>query len=329
MYKLHYYIFKLFLLVFLSTLLIIILLAISFEFIFNAIDNIGLIWKQAAKSTVLSLELAIPISFLISLCFLNIKISKSFELTVIRALGISRVKLYKPIFYFSILCGLTIYWNQSFLAPLFKAELIKDYKNVAQNWNIEKNKISYFEENYQKAKERFVLFFHNSEEGIYKIENYSENKLQQIFKITDNEVIKENTSSQNTPYFKEQVPTNFTLVNEANFFYLHFTKLFNLAFIQKYNPVFQYIFFQKIADIISVFIIILICMGKLSHPRNSDLESNTLIAICLTLLFIVTNQLGFFIFEAGLANQFFAAFGNSFIWISFIIIREIKNYVIK
>ena len=327
MYKLHYYIFKLFLLVFFSTLAIIILLAISFEFIFNAIDNIGLIWKQAAKSTVLSLELAIPISFLISLCFLNIKISKSFELTVIRALGISRVKLYKPIFYFSLLCGLTIYWNQSFLAPLFKAELIKDYKNVAQNWSIEKNKIIYFEENYQKAKELFVLFFHNSE-GIYKIENYSENKLQQTFKITDNEVIKENKSPKNSFYYSD-LTSNFALVNEANFFYLKLTKLFYLAFIQRSNPVFQYIFFQKIADIISVFIIMLIFMGKLSHPRNSDLESKTLIAICLTLLFIVTNQIGFFIFEAGLVNQFFAAFGNSLIWISFVVIREIKNYVIK
>ena len=121
--------------------------------------------------------------------------------------------------------------------------------------------------------------------------------------------------------------------------FLNFTELLPLAFFilgaQK-NPVFLIYFFfsqkkkAKIADTyFLVLIILLILLGKQSHPRNLNLELNTVSHACIAILFLFTNQVGFFIFEAKVASAFFSAFGNYFFWILFLITRSLSYQIRK
>ena len=120
MFKLHFYIFKSFVTTFVSVLFSIIVLVGVSDLIFNYKPNLhsfNILIENIIRSSIFSLEIAIPLSFIAAFCFLNIKFNKNFEINAARVLGISRVKLIRPIFYFSIFCGSLLYFNQSFLAP--------------------------------------------------------------------------------------------------------------------------------------------------------------------------------------------------------------------
>ena len=104
MFKLHYYIFKFFFTIFLAVLFSIIALVGFSDFIFNykpSIHSLSWLVENIIRSSIFSLEISIPLSFIASFCFFNIKFSKSFELNATRTLGISHTQLIKPIFYFS------------------------------------------------------------------------------------------------------------------------------------------------------------------------------------------------------------------------------------
>ena len=71
-------------------------------------------------------------------------------------------------------------------------------------------------------------------------------------------------------------------------------------------------------------LVLLILLGKPPHPRNLNLELNTVKQACIAVLFLFTNQLGFFMFEARVVSTFFAAFGNYFFWTIFLIARNLS-----
>ena len=56
------------------------------------------------------------------------------------------------------------------------------------------------------------------------------------------------------------------------------------------------------------------------EEKKSLLEKNA----CIAVLFLFTNQLGFFMFEARVVSTFFAAFGNYFFWTIFLIARNLS-----
>ncbi len=315
MFKLHSYIFKFFFTIFLAALFSIITLVALSDFIFNykpSVHSFSWLIENIIRSSIFSLELSIPLSFIAAFCFFSIKFSKSFELNAARVLGISRQKLIRPIFYFSVFCGFLLYCNQSFFAPLWNADLLKNYYNFTQNWLISGDKIIYSKTQPQKD-----IFIFSQKKKELKIEKYNSQKLEKTYLIQGDSI----QSHPSSPETQTTVP-QFNFSNENNFFYLNFSELSPLAFGKQKNPVFQYIFFQKIADILSIFFILLILLGKQPHPRNLNLELNTVTQACIAVLFLFTNQLGFFMFEAGVASAFFAAFGNYFFWTIFLIARS-------
>ena len=159
MFKLHYYIFKFFFTIFLAVLFSIIALVGFSDFIFNykpSIHSLSWLVENIIRSSIFSLEISIPLSFIASFCFFNIKFSKSFELNATRTLGISHTQLIKPIFYFSIFCGFLLYFNQSFLAPTWNASLLKNYYNFSPNWLVSGDKIIYSK---TKAQTDIFVFF--------------------------------------------------------------------------------------------------------------------------------------------------------------------------
>ena len=322
MFKLHFYIFKFFFTIFLAVLFSIIALVGFSDFIFNykpSVHSLSWLVENIIRSSIFSLEISIPLSFIAAFCFFNIKFSKSFELNAARALGISRAQFIKPIFYFSIFCGFLLYFNQSFLAPTWNASLLKNYYNFSPNWLVSGDKIIYSKTQAQKD-----IFVFSQEERKLKIEKYNNRLLEKTYLIQDNPV----SSSLDSSETQTTLPQlNFSLKN--NFFFLNFTELLPLAFGAQKNPVFQYIFFQKIADIFSILIILLILLGKQLHPRNLNLELETVKQACIAVLFLFTNQVGFFIFEARVASEFFSAFGNYFFWILFLIARSFSYKVSK
>ena len=301
MFKLHYYIFKFFFTIFLAVLFSIIALVGFSDFIFNykpSIHSLSWLVENIIRSSIFSLEISIPLSFIASFCFFNIKFSKSFELNATRTLGISHTQLIKPIFYFSIFCGFLLYFNQSFLAPTWNASLLKNYYNFSPNWLVSGDKIIYSK---TKAQTDIFVFFPKKlyqKEKELKIEKYNNRLLEKTYLIQDNSVIILPNSSETQTTLPQ---LNFNLKN--NFFYLNFIELLPLAFGKQKSPVFQYIFFQKIADIFSILIILLILLGKQLHPRNLNLELETVKQACIAVLFLFTNQVGFFIFEARVASE--------------------------
>ena len=316
MFKLHFYIFKFFFTIFTAVLFAIIVLVGFSDFIFNYKPNVhSLSWlgENIIRSNIFSLELGIPLSFIAAFCFFNIKFSKNFELNAARVLGISRAKLIKPIFYFSIFCGFLLYFNQSFWAPVWNARLLKNYYNFAPNWLISGDKIIY-----SKTTPQTDIFVFSQKKNQLKIEKYNISAPKETLLIQDYSIssVLESSKTQN-------LVSSLRFSYENNFFYLNFGELLPLAFGKQSNPVFQYIFFQKIADILSIFIILLILLGKQPHPRNLNLEFNTICQACIAVLFLFTNQVGFFLFEAGVANAFFAAFGSYFFWTMFFIVRSL------
>ena len=221
--------------------------------------------ENIIRSSILSLEISIPLSFIAAFCFLSIKLSKSFELNAARVLGISRVKLFRPVFYFSIFCGFLLYCNQSFFAPLWNANLTKNYYNFSQNWLVSGDKIIY-----SKTQPQTDIFIFSQKKKELKIEKYNLYKLEKTYLIQNNSINSSISSSE-----KLTTPPQLDFSHENNFFFLNFSELLPLAFGKQKNPIFQYIFFQKIADILSILIILLILLGKQPHPRNINLELNT------------------------------------------------------
>ena len=298
MFKLHFYIFKSFVTTFVSVLFSIIVLVGVSDLIFNYKPNLhsfSILIENIIRSSIFSLEIAIPLSFIAAFCFLNIKFNKNFEINAARVLGISRVKLIRPIFYFSIFCGSLLYFNQSFLAPSWNAKLTKNYYNFSQNWLVIGDKIIY-----SKTQPQTDIFIFSQKKKELKIEKYHNRRLEKTYLIRNNSI------SIPSSFLETQTTLpQLDFSQKNNFFYLNFLELFPLAF-GKQNTIFQYIFFQKIANIFSVLMILLILLGKPPHPRNLNLELNTVKQACIAVLFLFTNQLGFFMFEARVVSTFFA-----------------------
>lgn len=319
MNKLQLYTFKFFFQNFIATLFAINSIVLLFNATFEEFANFNEFLLISARTIVFSLELSIPISFIVAFCIFKIKFWKNLELLAIKSMGISNFKILKPIIYFSFLCGVTIYCNQSIFAPLLNANLVRNYTNLSKNWKIKQNQLINLKQKATQNKfepQEITIFSLDKEKNLTKIENYSKSTQAKSYQIDKNSIIIDKLEKPMPKIsFKESI--------KQNFFYLSLTELFPLAFLDPKKKLFQYIFFQKIVDIFSVFLILLILLGKQPDPRNGNLETILISEIILTIAFLFTNQLSFFIFEYGLLNPFFAAFGNSMLWITGLIIRQI------
>ena len=290
------------------------------EIILNIIEqnvNFRAIFSQIIDFIILFWELIISLSFVVAFCIYFIKFSKSFEFIALRSLGVSYKKIYTPIFYFSIVCGILIYINQSYFAAYRQTELLKNYENLNSEWVISNNELFYF----SKDNLQFIRFFIPIEKAnirLKKVEIYNTSK-KQVLDILSNKVMMQEVSS--SPKFLHD--QKFFFLQVKNFFYLTFTELY--PFIIQKNVIFLYVFFQKIVDILNPVFLFFIFLGRPLNPRNTDLEVKMMFRSSLCILFIFTSQVGIFLFKANFTNPFLYAFLNQIVWGSFLLIRFLRH----
>ena len=262
------------------------------------------IFFQIIDSSIFFGELVISLSFVIAFVAYTIKFSKSNEFIAMQSLGISNLKTLTPIFLFSVLCGLLIYTNQSYFAAYRETDLLKTFNNHASNWIIQEEKIAY----YDKEKEE-LTYFHIKPETFQpeKIELYKQNK-KEVINLSSEYL--HFTESSSNPNFLDQNKKYF--LNEKNFFYLTFQKIFPF-FLQK-ETILSYVFFQKIADMLVPMFLFFILLGNKPDPRNITLIQRMIFRTFFCILFLLTNQIGIFLFKASYSYPFLSAFYNHLFW---------------
>jgi hypothetical protein len=180
---------------------------------------------------------------------------------------------------------------------------------------LDKNKLSYFNE----EKLQLTQFFLKQDSAkLEKIVFFDKDNKKEIGISNNGFSEKEQFSS---PDFLKKQEENFLEVK--NFFYLTFFDLYPL--IQKKDSLFFYIFCQKIADMLVPIFLFFIFLGRPLSPRNTDLERKMIFRSSFCILFLLTSQIGIFLFKANGNYPFIYAFFSHIFWGVFIVIRFIKN----
>ena len=270
---------------------------------------------QVLNTTILFGELIINLAFIISFCVYNVNFRKSYEWIASQSLGISPIKNSIPIFLFCIFCGFLIYINQSYFAAYRKVDLLKNYENLANNWIVKNEKISYLN---KEKKELTEVFIQPDTFEIDKIKIFHKDKEKEI-----NFLLRKITSEEfsSNPKFLQGKQKDF--VFEENLFYLNFSQL--IQFVVKKDLIFSYIFFQKIADMLAPLFLFFILLGKSTELTNNDFIKKTVYRIFFCILFLLTNQVGIFLFKVNYSYPFFFAFYTYLLWGGFLLIKYARK----
>lgn len=312
------------------------LITISLTFValaeLDKIDTGGwaLFFQSILKGLPLLIEIVTPISILLATVLTYITLSKSSEIVAMMAAGVSLVQLLKPISACCIIISVFLYLNQSYLAPklgsdalmsiiqttpnaskwrLYHDNLFYIYQAKKTNRTIEKAKIFKFdpENQVKEILQLKKLTFQNEQ---WKTE--STNKI--VFDDTD---LDQKTFNQ-SKYSKDQFPIVFEkeLINPK---YAPFQEVITQILNKKRGGIDNsedvFAFYQKIALIISLFIMVVLALPfSLFAGKSFNTRTGIVFAVILGFAYWLLDQIFMTLFRADILIAELAAFGANILF---------------
>jgi len=342
------YITKEFLLYFISCLVSLVSIALTFVVLseLDSLDKPGGTEKFIAAllaAIPLLVELILPIAVLLGTILTYTTLSKSSETTAMQSAGVSITQLIKPVMLIGILiCG-GAYFNQSYLAPWWGAEQKLGFtspKPPVTIWRFYQGKLYFFSEldrDQKIAGNLGVLSFDENHQivSIEKVQHVSqqdpnwEQSGSSLLSFKGGGISFVHQPKQAIPDESMPVAFNPELPHPK---YTNFWSLFQEIRVKSQGAVSYaddlFALLQKVAGLISIFTMILLALPfSLFSGRSANVRTGMVVAIVLGFVYWLVDQVFASMFEAGALSPWGAAFGANllFLGLAFFLIRQKLN----
>ena len=287
----------------------------------------------------LLIEVITPISVLLSTLLTFLSLQRSSEIVAMSAAGFSRIKMVSPIMLFGIIIGILVYFNQSYLAPMWGADertsIVKPNSTIS-TWRFFKGQLYYFSGVSLKTNEvaSSTVFQFGPDHAINQIDSYFDLILNQNqWKSSQNSTqikLGENSFLRTTKTFITTEEGQFPVVFKKEIPYPKYTNFTDLLYgifdkragaVNYENDLFA--LYQKAAAIFAVFIMILLAIPfSLFSHKESNIRGSVVSAVVLGLIYFLVDQVFLSMNQAQAIPIEISAFGANivfFILIMFLI----------
>lgn len=338
MFLIKRYIAKEFLAYFLICTLSLIAIAVMFSALaeLSHLEEEGgtkLFFEALLSGIPLLIEVITPITVLLATVLTFISLSKSSEIIAMMAAGTSLLHLVIPVLICVCFVSGFLYYNQSYLAPLWGADkragLVRSV-NKNDLWRFHKNTLYQFKSlDRRKRKVNSAVYYHFNDNYVIdqtgEFNSLSLNRDSWSFsnrrdiEVDKSNIIQRRQKEDSLP--EKQLPVVFSneLVNPKYADIVTLTSEINIkkeGAVNYRNELFA--LYQKISGLISVFVMVLLALPfSIYSGRSANVRTGIVVSVILGFVFWLVDQLLVSLSDAGTFPIIFSAFGANIVFITF------------